>query len=179
MSKLSLTKYKIILFFFAFFLIFVRALLVPASDNDARSFLIGDGVSDFNTLSAVRYFHDFGLWKSKLRPIHGYTGNENDPSVHAYTHSPSFPDFIQGAWSLIINSTNEFSLRTFSIFFSILWFILIIHFHEKLLPSKNEAFLATAVLVLSNYFIAWADNLHAHMWLEFLKFVMLIGLLRF
>lgn len=40
-----------------------------------------------------------------------------------------------------------------------------------MLPDKKWALIAGSIIVLSNYFIAWADNLHKHLYEEFYKWL--------
>ncbi len=168
----SARYYKPILaiFVLVFSLIIVRAAKISAFDtNEGRSFLRGDGFSDINTLSAVNYFYDFGFWKSKFRPIHQYKGHSDESGSIPYTHYPALPDILVGCWATLIGSTQEFSLRVFPILLSVFWFFLIFHFLNTLLLDRRAGFIGASSLVLSNYFIAWADVLHKHTFEEFFK----------
>ncbi len=163
-------KIQIFLFFLCFFFIGIRTYYVPIDDTGSgRSSIDGDGYSDINTLSAVRYFHDYGFLDSHFRPMHTYTTPDTKAQAQAYTHYPSMPDILVGAWSIAIDSTNEKVLRLFPIIISMGFFFLIFFFMQKWLGDSDAAFLSSCLIVTSNYFICWSDTLHKHSFEEVLK----------
>lgn len=139
----------------------------------------GDGYSDNNTLSAVRYFYDFGFWQSKLRPMFYYNGDGNTEKAAAYTHYPALPDLIAGVEAHILNTTDQRWLRIFPILCAIAIFFLIFKINEILLGNSREAFLGASAVIASSYFLAWGDTLHKHTYEELWKFLTLFLLLAY
>ncbi|HSZ24529.1 MAG TPA: hypothetical protein VK766_02365 [Cytophagaceae bacterium] len=159
-------------FIFSFSIVIIRIISVPLlNSGKARDSIHGDSYSDINTYSAMRYFYDFGFGKSYLLPVHGYKGDGNSANMGAYTHYPALPDILAGSYARILHTTDTRWVRIFPLLISIGFFFFIVHFFQTLLPDKNAAFIGALVLVLSNYFIFWADNLHKHLYEEILKWV--------
>jgi len=166
------TKIKIALFVLAFSLIFVRAAFISMNDpHDGRSSIRGDAFSDINTYGAVKYFHEYGFLESSFRPMYGYVDASRKSEAHAYTHYPSLPDILVGAWATVINSTNELSLRLFPILISIFFFFFIFKFLDRWLKNPPAAFISAGLMVVSNVFVAWSDSLHKHTFEEVLKWI--------
>lgn len=175
-------KRKIVfaLFIFCFSLILTRAYFIHFDDNDGgRSFIFGDGYSDINTYSAIRYFHQFGFLESNFRPMHVYSTPEQKKDAKAYTHYPALPDVLMGGWSVLTNSENEFVMRLFPMLLSVFFFFFIFYFLDYWLPNENAAFISGILLVISNYFIAWADTFHKHTFEEVFKWLFVHGILYF
>ncbi len=159
-------------FIFCFSIVILRVLNVPlVNAGKARDSIHGDAYSDINTYSALHYFHDFGFGKSCYLPVHGYKGDSNEVGASAYTHYPALPDILAGLYSKLLDTTNDKWIRIFPVLISVLFFFFIFHFLQTLLPNKEAAFIGALMLVLSNYFIFWADNLHKHLYEEFLKWL--------
>ncbi|HYG16258.1 MAG TPA: glycosyltransferase family 39 protein, partial [Bacteroidia bacterium] len=173
-----LNKYKWAIFIFCFLLIGWRTFTITTTNGKGRDNVYGDSYSDINTLSAVRYFHENGFTKSAWLPIHLYDG-PGDTTWGAYTHYPALPDILAGFYSKILDTTHEPALRIFPILLSMLWFLLIYKVLETLLGDKKQAFIGGTVIVLSNYFIAWADNLHKHALEEILKWLYVYCIYRY
>lgn len=168
----------VLLFVFCFSLILIRSQKILAHDESGgRSFIFGDGYSDINTLSAVRYFYDFGFWDSYLRPMHKYMGIEKKSEALVYTHYPALPDLLVALWAKTIRSTNEVALRFFPILLSFGFFFFIFYFLNTWLDNSRAAFISGAFVVLSNYFIAWSDTLHKHTFEEIGKWIFVHGFL--
>jgi len=169
-----------LLFIFCFAFIGLRTVMVPVDDaGSGRSSIDGDGYSDVNTLSAVRYFHDFGFLDSHFRPMHSYTTPDTKAQAQAYTHYPSMPDILVGVWSIAIDSTNEKVLRLFPILLSMGLFFFIFYFMQIWLGDKEAAFISSCLLVTSNYFICWSDTLHKHTFEEVFKWFFVYLLYRY
>src|SRR6185436_19257520 len=133
-----------------------------------------------NTLSAARYFHDFGFTKSKFLPAWNYEGNHDTTKVYgAYTHYPALPDVLAGIYACIFNGNNETVIRIIPVLISLLFFYFIFYSLRILLPDQKAAFISACILVTSNYFVFWADNLHKHQYEELLKWVYLFCLFRY
>lgn len=171
----------------SFTLIIFRAFEV---ENHERKSLYGDGYSDQNTYSAVVFFKDFGFTKSYLLPIHNYWPKEtpavNSSSVdenlisskknsvekvHAYTHYPALPDVMSGIFAAAMNTVDVRFIRLGPTFLSliqclIMWLVL-----RSVLYDPAARVLSFTGIILSNYFISYADNLHKHIYEEFFKWL--------
>ncbi len=169
MKEQQLKKIRWGIFIFCFTLMAWRAFTISI-DSGGRDNVYGDSYSDFNTHSAVRYFYDSGFCNTYLLPMHQYDYS-GDTTIGAYTHYPALPDIFAGTYAYMLNTTKESWLRVFPILLSMLWFFLIYRVLETLLKDKQQAFIGGSIIVLSNYFIAWGDNLHKHALEEFFKWL--------
>lgn len=165
------------IFIFCFVLMAWRTFTITTT-NGGRDNVYGDSYSDINTLSAVRYFYDEGFGKTYLLPMHQYEG-KGDTSIGAYTHYPALPDIMAGIYAHVLNTTKEPLLRIFPMLLSMLWFFLIYRVLDTLLKDKQKAFVGGSIIVLSNYFIAWGDNLHKHALEEFFKWIYVYCIYRY
>jgi hypothetical protein len=180
MSDLFKTKSLWILLIICLSLVFVRAAYIPFNDpSGGRSYNRGDGYSDNNTLSAIRYFSDHGLWHSKLRPIHNYENRDEIDNSRPYLRYPALPDVVHASVGIGFGAGSEFKLRLFPIFLSIVWFFVMFSFLKRELGDQKAALLSLAVLVTSNYYLAWADNLHKHLYEELGKWSYVMMLLSY
>ena len=144
-------------------LVIFRIVNVPAKD---RSSIFGDGYSDRNTLASARYFHDHGFIKTAFLPVHDYPP---EAGAWVYTHYPALPNILAGVYSKLSDSGNEPILRIFPAILSILLLLLIFKALMNTGADRKWGFYAALVLMLSNYFIAWADNLHKHLYEELIN----------
>ena len=160
-------------FIFCFSLIIIRVINVPLfNSGKARDSIHGDAYSDINTYSALQYFYDFGFTKSCFLPMHGYQNDSTKAGdAYVYTHYPALPDILAGVYAKLLNTKNDQWIRIFPVMLSIAFFFFIFHFFKTILPDKKAAFIGALMVVLSNYFIFWADNLHKHLYEEFLKWL--------
>lgn len=166
----KLTKYRWYIFTFCFLLIAWRAFTITTANGKGRDNVYGDSYSDINTLSAARFFYDSGFIVSYGLPVHQYD-SVGDTKHNTYTHYPALPDILVGVYAYVLHTTREPLLRIFPILLSMLWFFLIYRVLKQYLKDDLQAFVGGSLLVLSNYFIAWADNLHKHALEEFLKWL--------
>lgn len=171
-------RYQWAIFIFCFLLIGWRAFTITTTNGTGRDNVYGDSYSDKNVMSAVRFFHEKGFAESYLLPVHMYDG-PGDTSYGAYTHYPPLPDVLAGVYAVILDTTSEPLLRVFPMLLSMLWFFLIYKVLETLLKNKTQAFIGGSILVLSNYFIGWADNLHKHALEEMLKWLYVYCIYRY
>ena len=142
----------------------------------------GDGFSDENILASAHYFKDHGFLASYFQPMVGYKGGgeyrEGIPKV--YLHYPPLPDILAGVTARVTGSLDPRVLRIVPFAFSIVWFFLIYAVMGMLVRDPRLASWAAALTVLSNYFLAWADNLCYHMYSELLVWAFVyVLLLRF
>jgi hypothetical protein len=166
-------------FLLCFSLIFWRAFFIPVEGSvRGRSVARGDGFSDANILAAARYFFDEGFFSSYFQPIVSYAGKgsaKREGQVEAYLHYPPLPDILAGAFAKLMGTTEERVLRLLPIALSMVWFWVIYGFLRQILPRKEADWSATGI-VLSNYFVAWADNLCYHMYSELLTWSLVFSL---
>jgi hypothetical protein len=86
---------------------------------------------------------------------------------------------LAGMYGKILNTTNESILRIFALLWAICLFFLIYKVLETLLKDKKQAFIGGSILVLSNYFLAWGDNLHKHTLEELAKWLYIYCIYRY
>ncbi|MGZ5303035.1 MAG: hypothetical protein ACXWDO_02885 [Bacteroidia bacterium] len=144
-----------------------------------RNFIRGDEFSEKNTHSALRYFKENGFSETYWLPVFNYDEIKAGIPKLVYTHYPALPDILAGVYAEILNTTDPQIIRIFPLLLSVGWFFFIFYMLGKMLPDKRAAFLSACIIVLSNYFIAWADNLHKHMYEEALKWIFVFGLFRY
>jgi len=162
---------KLALFLFCFGLIIIRVLEVPLySEGDGRNFIRGDSYSDKNVHSAVKFFHKHGFRKTSFLPVYGYD-SLGDENYTVYTHYPALPDILAGTYAYLLDTTNITALRIFPVLISIAWFFLLFHILNTLLPDRQKAFVSASIIVLSTYFLGWADTLHKHTYEEAFKWI--------
>ncbi len=159
-----------------------RAFNISMFENSSkRNFMRGDGYSDINLYSAVKFFNDSGILKTKALPVHYYkvplTDTVFKPTV--YTHYPALPDILAFTYSKIIQSDNEFQLRLFMILLSLCFSFLLFVFFSKIFENKNTVIWACSILMFSNYYLGWADSLHKHIYEELFKLLFLIFFLKY
>jgi hypothetical protein len=173
-------KLKYFLFLIpAYIFIIFKAFTVPAIDGDfRRNSFSGDAYSDVNTLSAIRYYHDYGFLKSCGLPVHGYS-SIGDTIYKVYTHYPALPDILGGLYSIILDNDFEPWLRMGPILLSIFWCWIMGLVLIRLLPNKEWLLPAWLLIIYSGYFIPWADTLHKHMYEEALKWLYVLILLNY
>ncbi|MGV3598567.1 MAG: hypothetical protein ACO1PI_11930 [Bacteroidota bacterium] len=170
MQESTINKYRWFIFAFCFALIAWRAFNVTTDNGNGRDNVYGDSYSDKNVLSAARYYYDYGFNGTYWLPTQQYEG-KGDTSFNVYTHYPPLPDILAGIYSKVLNSTSEPVLRLFPILWAMVFFFVIYQVLEAIIKDKTQAFIGGSILVLSNYFITWADNLHKHTLEELLKWL--------
>lgn len=172
-------NWKIILpvVFLCYLLILWRAFTISMFDETkARDFYHGDAYSDKNAYSTAVYMMDYGFTKSKLLPVWNYYQKSDSSKAAVYTHYPALPDVLTAVYAKTFQSTNETIVRIIPILFSIAY-IFIIAFVLKLYSNDNfNSSITLCILLLSNYFVFWADNLHKHQYEEMIKWLY-IGLI--
>jgi hypothetical protein len=172
------------LFVLVYALIGFRAWQITFDNaGDARSQIRGDSFTESLSWNGVRYFFDHGFWPTKFMPNYGYVGaiaekkqKEFDKSW-IYKHYPSLPDVITGITAVAMRTIDVRVLRIFPIVISVLLLWLMWRALILLLPKK-EAMVSFGILVLSNYFVAWADNIHKFLYEEIIKWAILFVFLR-
>jgi hypothetical protein len=179
MKKLTLNKLLILSFIFSYSLIICRTLLIPSTDLIGRHFIRGDGFSDQNVYSTVLWVRDFGFIKTAFRAVINYSGSGNEHEGQVYTHYPSLPDISISAWSRLINTTNEPLLRILPISLSLFLLYLIWELLKIFKLSDKDKKLNLIFILLSGYFILWADSLHKHLWENIINFSFAIGLWKY
>jgi Dolichyl-phosphate-mannose-protein mannosyltransferase len=176
-SAASGKKILIIAVIFAYALIAFRAVTISrVNSGSGRNSIFGDGFSDNNTISAARFFQEYGFLKTYFLPVHNYEAVRNGEKPFVYKHYPALPDILAGAYAIVLHSADERVLRIFPFLISLLLLFLIYKTLRKLIPDERFM-IGVIALVLSNYFIAWADNLHKHLYeslIEWAYFFVLI-----
>lgn len=168
---MSITRKQIILAIaFAYLIVLVRIIQVSMFDDGrARNQIFGDGYSDINTISSAWYFLDSGFTQTAFLPVHEYFTMSRTPIV--YTHYPALPNILAGVVATVTQSRSEGVMRIFPLLISVLMLVMMYKVLHRIFSNALLANGAFVLLVLSNYFIAWADNLHQHLYGELLKWV--------
>lgn len=178
MSYRSIT---ILTFIFCYSLIIFRWLNIPIADttSEARIGVYGDAFSSRNVHSAAMWYSDMGFTKTKALPVFNYTGNFNQSGVEVYTHYPPLPDILGGIYARVLGTKDPYALAIFPILLSIFFFFFLQIVLRKLIPDSKAAFVSWLVMVISCYFICWADDLHQHLYTELLKWLFIYILYRY
>lgn len=164
LAALREKKFLVIILLFVYALVSYRAATIsPVNSGSGRNSIFGDGFSDVNTISAAHFFRDFGFRQTFFLPVHNYQDTKNGAKPLVYTHYPAVPDILAGIYSVVLHSGDDRLLRIIPILLSLVWLSLIFLTLRKLIPD-NRYLVGVVALVLSNYFIAWADNLHKHLY---------------
>jgi hypothetical protein len=172
---------NIFAFIFCYTLIFIRWSNIPIDDTNtqARVGVYGDAFSSRNVHSAAMWFQDMGYRKTVGLPVFNYTGNFNQSDVEVYTHYPPLPDMIGGLYARMFDTKNARALAICQIILSIFFFFFLLKALRKLIPDDRSAYISWILLVTSCYFICWADDLHQHLYTEFLKWIYIYVLYRY
>lgn len=167
---------------FAYLLIIFRAMFIGAGNG--RAFLRGDAVTEYLSYNGVRYFYDHGFLPTYFLTNYGYTDEafkakrkEFDKS-QIYLHYPPLAENFTALTALAFRSTDMRILRIVPIVFSFLLLYFILKTLRLLHKEEKEVWISFAVLLLSNYFIAWADNTSKFLYEEIFKWAILYILLR-
>jgi hypothetical protein len=168
-------------FIFCYSLIVFRWSNIPIADTatEARVGVYGDAFSSRNVHSSSMWFKDMGYKKTKALPVINYTGNFNQSGVEVYTHYPPLPDILGGIYAGILGSKDAYRLAIFPIIFSVIFFFFLQKALNKIIPDSRIAFISWAMMVISCYFICWADDLHQHLYTEWLKWIYIYLLYRY
>jgi len=162
---------KYFIFAFCMFLVVLRTMQISVyKEGRARSAILGDAFSDINTISSAKYFLDSGFYKTSFLPMHSYYPASSAPPI-IYTHYPALPNILAGFYAKIFNTIDERFLRIIPILLSVLFFFFIYKVLFTFTLNENAAMIGACVLWLGSYFINWADNLHQHLYGEFLKWI--------
>jgi hypothetical protein len=168
---------KCLIFIFCFSLIIHRWQQISIFDEGyGKSWFYGDAFSGRNVYSSAQFFKDSGFTKTSFLPMFDYKRvdrkQEEGYPLHVYTHYPPLPDILAGFYMTAFGTTNRHTIAIVPLLLSLMMFFLIYRFLEDLLKHKNIAFISASLLVLSNYYIAWADDTHQHVYTEFFKWLM-------
>ena len=171
----------ILVFIFCYSLIIFRWYHIPISDtvSEARIGVYGDAFSSRNVYSSAMWFKDMGYAKTKALPVFNYTGNFNPSGVEVYTHYPPLPDILGGVYARAANTRDPYTIALFPLILSIVFFFFLQRALQKIIPDPKAAFISWVLLVISCYFICWADDLHQHLYTELLKWVYIYVLYRY
>jgi hypothetical protein len=171
------TQLKWIFFVLVFTIIGFRAANVSVFNSErARNGMLGDGFSDKNTLSSAGYFLDSGFTQTSFLPVHDYFPNDTNYHSVIYTHYPALPNILAGFYAVIFQTKNESLLRVIPILLAMLFFFFIFFVLKQWVKDDRKALLGASSLWLANYFICWGDNIHQHLYGEFLKWLYTYGL---
>ena len=172
-KELSIPQFKMwkwIIFIFCFTILITRSLMVSVYDNNkGRSSVYGDGYSDINTISSAKYFLDSGFFKTAFLPVHDYYPELKNTA--AYTHYPALPNILAGFYAVMFGTVNESVLRVVPLVLAVIFFWFIFFVVYQITQNRLQTVLGSASILLASYFLAWADNLHQHLYGELLKWI--------
>jgi hypothetical protein len=158
-------------FCWVYLVIGFRWVNVPIADSGyARAWYFGDAYSGRNVQSAARYFTEHGFCHTCALPVLDYAP-ETSKNGTVYTHYPALPDILGGLSARIWGwqDARLLALLPLTLSLGFFWFIFFVLF--QWIPDRRAAFLSGCLVVLSNYFIAWADDIHQHLYVEFGKWL--------
>ncbi|MBX3101044.1 MAG: hypothetical protein KF690_00890 [Bacteroidetes bacterium] len=155
-------------FVLAFALITWRATVVPLGQagNPARNMIRGDAYSDINTLSAARFFRDYGFGETYLLPVFKYPGHGMRDTIMVYTHYPALPDVLAGLSAQVLGADDDRNLRVLPILLAMVLYGYMAWLLVQWLPQPRMAVAGTLVVALSHYFVFFADTYHKHLYEE-------------
>lgn len=162
-------SYFWIIFAFCYAIIVARHEKIPFHDEgNGRSWYYGDKASALNVESAAKYYIDSGFSKNAGLPVYQYTTSNQD---YVYTHYPPLAEWIGGGLAYITGHWDAYSIAFLPLILSVILFFIIFIFLNEILPNKKASFLSASILVLSNYFLCWADDIHQHLYIELFKWL--------
>ncbi|MBI4402559.1 MAG: hypothetical protein HY537_00265 [Deltaproteobacteria bacterium] len=169
LDTLKFNRAHLWIFTFCVCYIFFRVFFVPIEDSGrARNSIHGDGFSARKTYSVAMFFKRFGFSKTCFLPYHEYhpeNPDDYDPTK-VYTHFPPGPQLLTGFTAVVLGTTDSRLLRIVPVLLSLALFFLIFKTLETFLADKQKAFLAACIVLLSNYYLSWADALSEHVYEE-------------
>lgn len=154
---------------FVFSMVLARYVKTSVFDTGyARAWYYGDAASCKNVVSASKYYLEHGFAKNSGLPVYEYndTDSNND---YIYSHYPPLAEWTGGVIAKLTGRADERTLSLFPLLLSCLLFYLIYKNLQDIIPDDRVSFLGASLLVLSNYFIGWAHDIHQHVYVEVLK----------
>lgn len=133
-----------------------------------RSWYYGDSSSEGNVESAAKFYMEHGFGPNAGLPTYNHSDSipEND---YVYTHYPPMAEWLGGIIAKASGHYTDHAISTVPLLLSVLLFFMIYFILARWLNNDLAAFIGASVLVLSNYFISWADDAHQHLYIEFFR----------
>lgn len=158
-----------VIFFFVYSIIIIRHAKVDIYQTGfGRGWYFGDHSSEKNVESAAKFYMEKGFNPNSGLPTYMYhdtiPGNE-----YVYTHYPPMAEWIGGVFAIATHHYTDKAISILPILLSVLLFFMIFYILAKWLNNNTAAFTGGCVLVLSAYFIPWADDIHQHLYIEFFR----------
>jgi len=158
-----------LIFLFVYAVIGTRYAKVGIHDPGfGRSWYYGDASSEGNVESAARFYMEKGFGPNAGLPTYAYTDSlpEND---YVYTHYPPMAEWLGGLTARLSGHYTDQAISLLPLLLSVALFFMIYSILARWLDNDPAAFIGASVLVLSNYFISWADDAHQHLYIEFFR----------
>ncbi|KAA5533609.1 hypothetical protein F0919_13805 [Taibaiella lutea] len=158
-----------IIFFFVYAIIASRYVKIDIHDPGfGRSWYFGDSSSEGNVESAAKFYMEKGFRPNAGLPTYNHldTIPDND---YVYTHYPPMAEWIAGVTAQITHNYKDHCTSVLPLLLSVVLFFMIFYILARWLNNDIAAFIGASVLVLSNYFISWADDTHQHLYIEFFR----------
>lgn len=156
-------KIKCAVFIFCTLFIAWRLAFVPVyGSGKARNSVRGDSFSVIKTHGAALFFQKYGFVKTCFLPYHEYDPQhpETYSPEYVYTHFPPGPQIVAGVVAVLTGTQKDWPLRLVPAGLSLFLFFLIFFALKTILPDPRAALIGSIVIVLSNYYLAWADALN-------------------
>lgn len=133
-----------------------------------RAWYYGDNFSEANVESAAKFYMEHGFKPNAGLPTYSYldTVSKND---YVYTHYPPMAEWIGGGVARVTGHYDDRVISLVPLALSLLLFFMIFYILARWLDHSHAAFIGASLLVLSNYFISWADDAHQHLYIEFFR----------
>jgi hypothetical protein len=153
-------------FVLVFALVIWRAAVVPLGTRNApaRNMIRGDAYSDINTLSAARFFAEYGFGQTLGLPMHNYPSGGVLDSAFVYTHYPALPDVLAGVSATLLGAEDDRTLRVLPILLAMLLYGYMAWLLAQWLPQPRMAVVGTLLVAGSHYFAFFADTYHKHLY---------------
>ncbi len=158
-----------IIFALVYTVIIARYCKVELHDTGyGRGWYYGDGFSEKNVESAARFYMEKGFKPNYGLPTYLYN-DTTQGDEYVYTHYPPMAEWIGGMVAKVSGDYSDKTISLFPLVLSVFLFFMIFKILARWLNNDHAAFIGASILVLSNYFISWADDIHQHLYIEFFR----------
>lgn len=160
-----------VIFVFVFSVVLVRYFRIDIHDRGyARAWYYGDKSSEGNVESAARFYKEYGYGANAGLPTYNHL-DQDLSNNYVYTHYPPMAEWLAGLSAKITGDYSDRYNSILPLLLSIVLFFMIYKVLGRWFENNLASFVSASILVLSNYFISWADDAHQHLYVEFFKWI--------
>lgn len=160
-----------VIFVFVFSVVLTRYFKIDIHEPGfGRSWYYGDNSSEGNVESAARFYKEHGYGPNAGLPTYNHL-DEDLTNNYVYTHYPPMAEWLGGVSAKITGSHSDQFNSILPLLLSVVLFFMIFKVLGRWFDNSLASFIGASVLVLSNYFISWADDAHQHLYVEFFKWI--------